>query len=51
LAGHIHGKAGGWRPAQPTLMVIYAEEAVQATAVCLHAAIGAILANPASPIT
>jgi len=32
-------------------MITYAEEAVQAAAACLHAEIGAILANPASPIT
>jgi hypothetical protein len=41
-----------WRsPAQPTLMTAYAEEAVQAAAACLHAAIGSILTNPANPIS
>ena len=44
-------QAYSWKsPAQPTLMVTYTEEAVQAAAACLHATIGAVLANPASPI-
>jgi hypothetical protein len=40
-----------WKsPAQPALIVAYAEEAVQAAATCLNAAIGAILANPMNPM-
>lgn len=31
-------------------MTAYAEDAVQAAAACLHAAIGAILTNPVNPI-
>lgn len=43
-------QAYSWKsPAQPMLMVVYAEEAIQAAADCLYSAIGAILANPASP--
>jgi hypothetical protein len=41
-----------WKsPAQATLIVTYAREAVQAAETCLGAAIGAILANPPSPMT
>ena len=44
-------QAYSWRsPAQSTPLVTYAQEAVQAADGCLDAAIGAILANPASPM-
>jgi len=44
-------QAYSWKsPAQSTLIATYTQEAVQAAERCLDASIGAILANPASPM-
>jgi len=44
-------QAYSWRtPAQPTSIMVYAQEAVQVADSCLDTSLGAILANPANPL-